>query len=50
MADATLVDIYRYAGTKWDETEAASLVKKVRDKFEIGDEAFAAWKRVRAIS
>ena len=50
MADAALVDIYRYTGTKWDKTEAGSLVKRVRDKFEIGDEDFATWKKARSIS
>ena len=50
MADAALVDIHRYTGTKWDITEAGSLVKKVRDKFEIRDEDFAAWRKARGIS
>ena len=50
MADAALVDIYRYTGNKWDKTEAGSLVKRVRDKFEIGDEDFATWKKARSIS
>ena len=50
MADAALVDIYRYTGTKWDEAEAESLVKKVRDKFEIEDEDFATWEKARGIS
>ena len=50
MADAALVDIYRYTGTKWDKTEAESLVKRVRDKFEIGNEDFANWKKARSIS
>jgi hypothetical protein len=50
MADASLVDIYRYSGSKWDKTETASLVQHVRDKYEISDEDFAAWKKVRGIS
>jgi len=50
MADASLVDIYRYLGSKWEKAEAESLVRNVRDKYEISDEDFAAWKKVRGIS
>jgi hypothetical protein len=50
MADASLIDIYRYTGTKWDRTEAGALVKKVREKFEIRDDDFAAWRQARGIS
>lgn len=50
MADASLVDIYRYLGIKWDATEADSLVKTVRDKFSINDQEFSDWKKARQIS
>lgn len=50
MADASLVDIYRYTGSKWDKAEAKTLVKNVRDKFEISDEDFVAWIKARGIS
>jgi hypothetical protein len=50
MADASLVDIYRYSGSKWDKAETVSLVRHERDKYEISDEDFAGWKKVRGIS
>ena len=50
MADASLLDIYRYTGTKWDKAEADSHVKKVKDKFEISEDDFASWKKVRGIN
>jgi hypothetical protein len=45
MADASLVDIYRYTNSKWSKAEADLLVKKVREKFEISDQEFANWKK-----
>lgn len=50
MADAALLDIYRYTGSKWDKAEAESLLRNVREKFQINDEDFAAWKKVSSIS
>jgi hypothetical protein len=50
MADAALVDIYRYLGSKWDKSEMKSLVKNVREKFEITDEDFIAWQKTRGIN
>jgi hypothetical protein len=50
MADASLVDIYKYLGTKWDKPEAELLVKNVQEKFQISDEDFRTWKKARMIS
>jgi len=50
MADAALIDIYRYTDTKWDETEAQSLIRKVREKFEISEADFTQWQKIRGIS
>jgi hypothetical protein len=50
MADAWLIDIYRYKGSKWEEDESQVLVNQVLEKFGIGSEEFEAWKRIREIS
>jgi hypothetical protein len=50
MADASLLDIYRYTGSKWDKSEAKVLIKKVRDKFQISDEDFTAWQKARGMN
>ncbi len=49
MADAALVDIYRYTGSKWNKSETKSLVKNVREKFQITDEDFAVWQKGQGI-
>ena len=49
MADAWLLDIYRYTGNKWDETESKVLVNQVLEKFQISSEEFETWKRVRDV-
>jgi hypothetical protein len=50
MADASLVDIHRYVGEKWDKNEAEQLVKKVKEKFHISDQEYEAWKQVRKVN
>jgi len=50
MADAALIDIYKYRGTKWDEKEASDLTKKVLLKFQISDEEFQNWKKIRQVA
>lgn len=50
MADASLIDIYRYTGTKWSEAEARSLAGKVREKFDIAEQDFSAWMKIRGIA
>ena len=50
LSDASLVDIFRYTGTKWNKAEAQPLIKSVREKFNISDEEFEAWKKVRGIN
>jgi len=50
MADAALVDIHRYVGTKWDMNEAGQLIKKVKEKFQISDQEYEAWKPARKIN
>jgi hypothetical protein len=49
MADASLVDIHKYLGDKWDKNEAEKLVKKVKEKFQVSDQEYEAWKLVRKI-
>ena len=49
MADASLCDVYRYTGSKWDKTEAEALVNNLREKYQISDIEFEAWQRVRQI-
>lgn len=49
MADAAMVDIHKYLGSKWDKSEAEQLIKKVREKFEISDQDYEAWKTTRKI-
>jgi hypothetical protein len=49
MADASLVDIHKYVGDKWDKNEAEQLVKMVREKFQVSDQEYEAWKLVRKI-
>jgi hypothetical protein len=50
MADASLLDIYKYTGSKWDKAEAKLLIKKVRKLFKISDEDFIVWQKARGIS
>ena len=50
MADAALIDIHKYVGTTWDVTEAEQLVKKVKEKFQVSDQEYEAWKQVRKIA
>ena len=49
MADASLVDIHKYIGDKWDKNEAELLVKMVQEKFQVSDQEYEAWKLVRKI-
>lgn len=50
MADACLLDIYKYTGSKWNKDEAKLLIKKVREQFKISDEDFKVWQKARGIS
>ena len=50
MADASLLDIYRYTGSKWSKTEAKLLIKKVCEKFKISNEELTVWQKARGIS
>ena len=49
MADAAMVDIHKYVGSKWDKSEAEKLIKKVREKFDISDQDYESWKITRKI-
>jgi hypothetical protein len=49
MADASLLDIYRYTGSKWDKTEADALIKNLLEKYQITDVEFEAWQKSRQI-
>ncbi len=47
MADAALIDIHRYIGEKWSEVEAQGLVRDICGKYEVSDEEYESWKKVR---
>ncbi len=50
MADASLLDINKYTGSKWDKNEAKILIKKVCEKFNVSEKEFTLWKKTRGIS
>ena len=44
MADAALLDVQRYAGSKWSSDEANELAKQIRDKYQVSEEEFLRWR------
>ena len=47
MADAALIDIHRYIGEKWSQSEAKSLISDICRKYEVSDEEYESWKKER---
>jgi hypothetical protein len=50
MADAALIDIYRYTGNKWEKLDSEILITQVLDKYEINEHDFESWQKIRGIS
>lgn len=50
MADAALIDIYRYTGDKWEKSESEILIRRVLDKYQINEHDFESWQKIREIS
>ena len=50
MADAALLDVQRYIGSKWSSDEANKLSKQIREKYQVSDEEFEKWRTHRNIN